>query len=67
MLEEPTRRVYRKEFAERLGVTPKWCRELEVRGVIPRGQLDPGSRRPYWPSDVVDSIVRGQPPQQHAA
>ena len=59
---QPIRRVSQGELAQRLNITTKWLRQLEIRGSIPAGQRDPGSRRKYWPSDVVDGIVRGQAP-----
>ncbi len=57
---QPIRRVSQGELAQRLNVTPKWIRQLELRGVIPPGQRDPGSRRKFWPSDQADAIIRGQ-------
>lgn len=59
MNDKPSRRVYAREFKERLGVGDTWLRQLENVGRIPRGRKDPGTKRKWWTSEEVDAIVAG--------
>jgi len=54
------RRVYKKEFCERLGVKPAWFDVLRGRGFIPLARTDPGCKRLWWVDVEVDAVILGQ-------
>jgi hypothetical protein len=66
-MEKPRRRVYAAELKSRLGVGDTWLRELEKRGRIPKGRIDPGGKRRWWPEEDVDAVIAGQWPERTAA
>lgn len=51
------RRVSRREFADTLGCGITWFRELERRGLVPRGKRDPGGKRVWWRASVVRATL----------
>jgi hypothetical protein len=57
MSDELPRRVYRRELCAALGCGPTWFRELQKRGLIPRGQRDPGGKREWFTDDHAREIL----------
>jgi hypothetical protein len=53
----PQRRVYRRELREALGYGESWYRDLQKRGVIPRGHVDAGGRREWFTESEARAIV----------
>jgi hypothetical protein len=51
------RRVYRRELREALGFGASWYRELQKRGVIPRGHVDAGGRREWFSESEAREII----------
>jgi hypothetical protein len=51
------RRVYRRELREALGYGESWYRDLQKRGVIPRGHVDAGGRREWFTESEARAIV----------
>jgi hypothetical protein len=54
------RRVYKREFCERLGVKPAWFDVLRGTGVIPAARRDPGCKRLWWTDAQVDAVILGE-------
>lgn len=61
------RRVYTSEFKQLTGWGETWIRTLEKRGAIPRGRVDIGGRRKWWPLSEVRQIVAGSTPREQQA
>lgn len=59
--QSPRRRVYAAELKARTGWGDTWLRELEKRGRIPKGRVDPGGKRKWWTDAEADAIVFGTP------
>ena len=51
------RRIYAPEARALLGWSDTWLRAKIAAGTIPPPRCDPGSKRPFWPSDEFAGIV----------
>lgn len=56
------RRIYKRELKELTGWGDTWIRELERRGTIPKGRVDEGGKRLWWPASEVRAMLAGRKP-----